>query len=75
MTGDATAAGACFFHRSRSTSCPDSDLIVTRFGVNELAFEFRRDRPPPGALVVAGVGGVEETFERLDVWVCGDGVE
>ena len=33
MTGDETAAGACFFHRSKSTSCPDSDLIVTRFGV------------------------------------------
>ena len=44
-------------------------MIVTRFGVNVFAFEFNRERPPPGAVLEAGVGGVDETLERLDVCV------
>ena len=50
-------------------------MIVTRFGVNVFAFEFNRERPPPGAVLEAGVGGVDETLERLDVCVWGEGVE
>ena len=74
--GDATAPGSCFLKRSRSTSSPDSDLITTRFGVKAFAFEFRRERPPPGAVLDAGVEGVDdEMLPRLAVWVCGEGVE
>ena len=40
------------------------------------AFEFRRERPPPGAVVDAGVEGEdEEILLRLDVCMCGEGVE
>ncbi len=75
MSDETAVEGACFFHRSRSISCPDSDLIVTRFGLNVFEFEFRWDRLPLGAVVDAGVNGVNEMLERLDVCVCGDGVE
>ena len=55
---------------SRLTSWPDSDLITTRLGVNAFAFEFNLERPPPGAVVDAGVEGEEEeTLLRLAVWV------
>ena len=52
-------------------------MMTTRFpGVNALAPEFNRVRPPPGAFEDAGVDGVEEEMLlRLAVWVCGDGVE
>lgn len=56
--GDETAlAGASFLKRSRSTSYPDSDLMTTCFDVKELTFEFKRERPPPGAVDDAGVDG------------------
>ena len=44
--------------------------MVMRLGVKELALEFRRERPPAGAVVEAGVEGVdEEILLRLAVCV------
>ena len=55
---------------SRLTSCPVSDLITTCFSVKVFAFELRRERPPPGAVDVAGVDGDDaEMLLRLAVCV------
>lgn len=48
--------------------------MTTCFGVKELTFEFKRVRPPPGAVDDAGVEGVEEMLESEDVCMCGEGV-
>ena len=67
--GKQTAA-ECFLYCSILTSWPVSDLITPRFGVKVVAFELRRERPPPGVVDVAGVeGGDEETLLRLVVCI------
>ena len=43
-------------------------MMTTRFGVKVFALELRRERPPPGAVLDAGVDGVDEdTLLRLAV--------
>ena len=75
MTGDATAVADGFLHRSRSTSCPDCDLITSRLGVNAFAFAFRGDNSPLDAVGDVGACDVDEPFERVDVCVWGEDVE